>query len=184
MALDEARPVAERHLAGVLPRRWKHVQGVGSRAEVIGPHLHEGPLLVATCWLHDVGYAPALATARFHPLDGARALRQWGADEDMCGLVAFHSAAAHEADALGLRDELAAFSDPQGLVRDLLWYLDMTTGPDGDPVTFEQRMDEVRERYPAEHYVIRALDVGMDDRRSAVERARGWLSSVGLAGQV
>ena len=41
-------------------------------------------------------------------------------------------------------------------------------------------MAEVRERYPADHYVIRALDLGMPERTAAVERATDWLSSVGL----
>lgn len=184
MARDEARSEAERHLAEVLPRRWNHVQGVASRAEVIEPHLDSGPVLVAACWLHDIGYAPSLGKTRFHPLDGARALRRWGADETMCGLVAHHSAAAYEADVLGLFDELEAFTDPQGLVRDLLWYLDMTTGPDGGRVSFDHRMDDVRERYPTDHYVIRALDGSIADRRSAVDRAEAWLSGAGLAGQV
>lgn len=184
MALDSARSVAERHLAWSLPRRWDHVQGVAGRAEVVRSHLDGGAALVAACWLHDVGYAPDLGGTRFHPLDGARVLQEWGADPEMCGLVAFHSAAAHEARALGLLDELAAFTDQDGIVRDLLWYLDMTTSPDGDRVSFEHRMDEVRERYPADHYVIRALDKGMDDRRAAVVRAENWLSDVGLAGQV
>ncbi|MCM3849556.1 phosphohydrolase [Pseudonocardia sp. DR1-2] len=176
--------MAERLLAIALPRRWSHVQGVASRAEVVGPHLVGGPVLVAACWLHDVGYAPDLAATRFHPLDGARALREWGADDLICGLVAFHSAAAHEADVLGLLDELRAFEDPQGLVRDLLWYLDMTTSPDGERVSFDDRIAEVRERYPAEHYVIRALDGSMAARRGAVNRAEAWLSSAGLADQV
>ena len=184
MALDSARSVAEQHLAWSLPRRWSHVQGVAGRAEVLRSHLDGGEMLVAACWLHDVGYAPDLGGTRFHPLDGARALREWGASSEMCGLVAFHSAAAHEASVLGLRDELSAFTDQVGVVRDLLWYLDMTTGPDGERVSFEHRMNDVRDRYPADHYVIRALDGSMDDRRTAVERAETWLSAVGLAGQV
>lgn len=69
-------------------------------------------------------------------------------------------------------------------MRDLLWYLDMTTSPDGDRVSLDDRMDEVRERYPSDHYVSRALDASMADRRSAVNRAESWLSNVGLAGQV
>ena len=85
---------------------------------------------------------------------------------------------------MGLLDELETFTNPDGLVRDLLWYLDMTTGPAGDRVSFDDRMDEVRDRYPADHYVSRALDGSMSDRRSAVARAEAWLSSAGLAGQV
>ena len=184
MALDAARSEAERHLAEVLPRRWNHVQGVAARAEIIEPHFDIGAVLVAACWLHDIEYAPSLGETEFHPLDGARALRRWGAGETVCGLVAHHSAAAHEADVLGLFDELEAFTDPHGLVRDLLWYLDMTTGPDGDRVSFDHRMNDVRQRYPADHYVIRALEGSMVDRRSAVDRAEAWLSGAGLAGQV
>jgi hypothetical protein len=43
---------------------------------------------------------------------------------------------------------MQAFEDEQGLVRDLLWYSDMTIGPAGECRTFERRMGEVRERYP------------------------------------
>jgi len=100
------------------------------------------------------------------------------------GLVAFHSSAASEAQAFGVADELAEFADERTPTRDLLWYLDMSTGPHGEVVSFEYRMTEVRERYPADHYVIRALDLGMGERVAAVERAQAWLSSVGLAGQV
>ena len=161
------------------------MEGVGLRAEKLSAHLEDGPLLVAAAWLHDVGYAPALATHLFHPLDGARALRELVGDQRLCGLVAYHSAAAFEASALGLADELRTeFSDEEGLTRDLLWYLDMTTSPDGETVTFDDRMNEVRTRYPDDHYVIRALDAGMTERRLAVDRAETWLAEAGLAAQV
>lgn len=179
-----ARRTAERWLAEALPQRWDHVSGVARRAQKVGSRLGRGEHLVVASWLHDVGYATELSHSRFHPLDGARALRHWGVDEITCGLVAHHSAATHEAAVLGLLDELETFTNPDGLVRDLLWYLDMTTGPAGDRVSFDDRMDEVRDRYPADHYVSRALDGSMSDRRSAVARAEAWLSSAGLAGQV
>ena len=76
------------------------------------------------------------------------------------------------------------FEDERTLVRDLLWYADMTVGPEGESVTFERRMEEVQERYPPNHYVVRALDVGMDERRAAVERAERWIDRVGLSDQV
>lgn len=98
--------------------------------------------------------------------------------------MAFHSSAAAEADALGLTEQMRDFSDERTLVRDLLWYADMTTGPDGEYLTFEHRMADVRRRYPPDHYVIRALDAGMDERRTAVMRAEVWLQDVALIGQV
>ncbi|PVZ09039.1 hypothetical protein [Actinomycetospora cinnamomea] len=79
-----------------------------------------------------------------------------------------------------MADGLAEFEDERTLTRDLLWFLDMTTGPDGQRLSFDERMDEVRERYPSDHYVIRALDLGMPERVGAVERATAWLSSAGL----
>ena len=100
--------------------------------------------------------------------------------------MAFHSSAVAEAEFLGLSAELAEFRDERTLVRDLLWYADMTTGPDGQCMTFESRMAEVRKRYPAEHYVVRALGAGSG--RSAksfwlVMRCfEGWGAGLGCSG--
>lgn len=160
------------------------MQGVAVRAAAIGDRIHDGALLVAAAWLHDLGYAPDLAICGFHPLDGARAVRDLGCSSRLSGLIAFHSAAVHEAAALGLVDELAEFTDEHGLLRDLLWYLDMTTSPDGDPTAFDERLADVRNRYPAGHYVLRALDASMADRIAAVARAEGWLIEAGLITQV
>ena len=134
--------------------------------------------------MHDVGYAPDLVTTGFHPLDGARYLQADGAPQRVVDLVAFHSSAWAEAREFGVAEELEEFHDERTLVRDLLWYCDMTTGPDGTDMEFEDRMAEVRERYGSDHYVTRALEAGMDERRAAVRRSREWLTSVGLADQV
>lgn len=134
--------------------------------------------------MHDVGYAPDVALTGFHPLDEARHLRALEAPPRVVDLVAFHSSAWAEAQEFGVADELAEFHDERTLTRDLLWYCDMTTGPDGTDLEFEDRMAEVRERYGPDHYVTRALDAGMDERRVAVQRSRDWLTSVGLADQV
>ncbi|WP_222131274.1 HD domain-containing protein [Pseudonocardia sp. C8] len=177
---DSDRDLARLYLERALPRRWRHVQGVARRAEAVAGHLDDGELLVTAAWLHDIGYAPELAETGFHPLDGARALRELGVGARLWGLVAHHSAAVHEAQALGMADELDEFADERGLVRDLLWFFDMTTSPDGGPVTFAQRMADIRDRYPPGHYVIRSLGPSLHDRRAAVERAGRWLHAVGL----
>lgn len=61
--------IAEAELALPLPRRWAHSQGVAARAAslttVVGDRAE---LLVSAAVLHDVGYAPRLAVAGFHPL--------------------------------------------------------------------------------------------------------------------
>jgi hypothetical protein len=69
-------------------------------------------------------------------------------------------------------------------MRDLLWYADMTTGPDGQRMRFAERMAEVRERYDSDHYVNRALDAGLEEREVAVSRARSWIEAVGLVDHV
>jgi hypothetical protein len=141
-------------------------------------------LLMTAAWLHDVGYSPDVAVTGFHPLDGALYLKEAGAPRRLVGLVAFHSSAAAEAELCGLSDEIGQFADERTLTRDLLWYCDMTTGPDGRSMSFNERMAEVRERYPADHYVTRALDVGMGERRSAIARVETWMAEVGIEPQV
>ena len=104
---------AEEHAASWLADRgvrWDHVRGVARQAQRVSPALDEDdrPYLVAAAWLHDIGYAPTLAATAFHPLDGARHLRALG-HERLARLVAYHSSARWEAEALGLSDDLAAF---------------------------------------------------------------------------
>jgi hypothetical protein len=47
-------------------------------------------------WLHDVGYHPDLALTGFHPLDGARWLREHRWLDETCRLVAWHTQAFEE----------------------------------------------------------------------------------------
>jgi predicted hydrolase (HD superfamily) len=145
-----ARDLARRLLADALPRRWAHTQGVGRKAESIA-HIagEDGDFLICAAWLHDIGYAPPLASTGFHPLDGARYLRDVEhAGQRLCRLVAHHSCAVVEARRRGLAGELVAeFAPVCGLMADALTYCDMTTSPDGAAVEVETRLDEVIARY-------------------------------------
>ena len=60
------------------------------RARGLAPVLGaDADLLEAAAWLHDIGYAPSLVATGFHPLDGARYLRDTQhADAMLCRLVA------------------------------------------------------------------------------------------------
>ena len=143
-----------------LPRRWAHVQGVAAQARSLGPAL--GPdagLLEAAAWLHDIGYAPGLVVTGFHPLDGARHLRDaQHADAMICRLVAHHSCAIIEAGERGLADVLALEFEPApDALASALTYCDMTTSPDGDHVPVEKRLAEIRDRYGSEHLVSRSI---------------------------
>ena len=75
---------------------------------------------MCAAWLHDIGYAPEVATSGVHPLDGARFLAASGVSKRLVGLVAHHSCAAPEAELRGLAAELAGFDDEHGTVCDAL----------------------------------------------------------------
>ncbi|MFT9665543.1 HD domain-containing protein [Streptomyces rhizosphaericola] len=156
-ALTEwAYPLAESLLSEPLPRRWAHSRGVAERARALGPILgSDSDLLEATAVLHDIGYAPDLAKTGFHPLDGARYLRDVArADERVVRLVAHHSCAWMEAEARGLRDELEEeFPREQPHLSDALCFCDMNTTPDGNPTNPVDRVNEIAGRYGPESLI-------------------------------
>ncbi|WP_034520462.1 HD domain-containing protein [Actinomadura rifamycini] len=175
-----AREIARHHLESPLPRRWAHTQGVARQARTLAPILGDrGDLLEAAAWLHDVGYAPDLAVTGFHPLDGARFLRDvHGADEHLCRLVAHHSCAVVEARERGVADALTAeFGDDAPQLTDALIYCDMTTSPDGDALPVEKRLSEILSRYGDGHLVTRSITTSSPHLIEAVHRVQGELSA-------
>ncbi|WP_089213161.1 HD domain-containing protein [Streptosporangium subroseum] len=155
-----ARDLAKRLLEEPLPRRWAHSQGVAAQAESLAPILGpEADLLIASAWLHDIGYTPDLIDTGFHPLDGARYLRDvHAADEMLCRLVAHHSCAVYEATERGLIDVLnAEFDQERPELVEALTYCDMTTSPDGIPLDVTDRLAEIHSRYGPEHLVSRSI---------------------------
>ena len=110
---------------------------------------------VAAAWLHDVGYAAEVRDTGLHQLDGARFLAACGVPSRVCALVARHAGAEAVAELVGLAGALAVFPDECSPVRDGLWYCDMTTGPDGRRMTFDERMAELRARRCADDPVVR-----------------------------
>ncbi|MFE2633944.1 HD domain-containing protein [Streptomyces scopuliridis] len=151
-----AYPLAESLLSEALPRRWAHSLGVAERARTIAPILGaDADLMEAAAVLHDIGYAPDVATTGFHPLDGARYLREFAhADERVVCLVAHHSCSWMEAEARGLRGELEAeFPRQSAYLNDALCYCDMNTTPDGTPTNPVDRVNEIAGRYGADSLI-------------------------------
>jgi predicted hydrolase (HD superfamily) len=156
-----------------LPRRWTHVQGVAGQARSLAPILgDDAELLEASAWLHDIGYSPDLVNTGFHPLDGARYLRDvQHADPTLCSLVAYHSCAIIEAEERGLADELSAeFATPDLRLTDALAYCDMTTTPTGNVVSVNDRISEIVERYGPHNVVTRFIRKAEPSLISSVER--------------
>ncbi|MPZ83431.1 MAG: HD domain-containing protein [Actinophytocola sp.] len=170
-------------LRGPLPRRWVHVQGVAGRTQQVATLFASADreLLEAAALLHDVGYSPGIAHTRFHPLDGARHLRELGADARLCALVAHHSCAYRESELRGLSAELAEWVDEETPLRDALWWADMTTSPDGLPVAFDERIKEIQERYGPQDVVTFFIRQAEPELRGAVERTAARLRAAGIA---
>lgn len=155
-----ASEIAHDFLERPLPRRWAHTQGVARQARSLAPMLGDhADLIEAAAWLHDIGYSPAVDVTGFHPLDGARYLRDFHqTDERICRLVANHSCAILEAQQRNLGHVLAReFPPANRSLQDALTYCDMTTTPDGDPVAVASRLAEIRERYGPDHLVTRFI---------------------------
>lgn len=174
-----AYDVAREYLAGSLPRRWEHVQGVARQAgrlrSIAGS---DAELLEAAALLHDVGYAPELVDTGFHPIDGAVYLARVHADQRLVHLVAHHSFAALEASLRGLNEDMSCFHDELGSIRDALWYCDQTTSPDGETVAASQRIAEIKQRYGPGHLVTRFITDAGPELLAAVERTERRLAAV------
>ena len=177
-----AQELARRHLADALPRRWAHVHAVAARASRVAEVVpDERDLVISAAWLHDLGYAPELVDSGFHPLDGARYLNRLGADDRLCRLVAHHSAAAVEADERGLAGELCKeFPQEHSAAADALWYADLTTGPGGEPMTVEDRLAEIVERYGPGHVVSSSVERARPELLAAVRRTQERLAEVAV----
>lgn len=149
--VDSAARLAEELLAPV-GSRWQHTQGVAARATSAASAVAESDrsILIASAYLHDIGYAEPLRRSGFHPLDGARFLQQRGWPVVVVGLVAHHSGARFVAAVRGLSSEAADFDDVRyvsGALADALTYADQTTAPDGTAVDLETRMVEMLRRH-------------------------------------
>lgn len=178
VSVEIAAGVAAEKLADSLPQRWRHVRSVARRARWVADRLSLDDDLVAAAWLHDVGYAPELVDTGFHPLDGARYLRQAGVDEAVISLVAYHSCAPIEAKVRGLVAELASEFAPGGpVLTDALLYCDMTTGPGGDYVRAADRLVEIRSRYGPDHEVTRFVELAASEILTTAARVEELLAA-------
>lgn len=141
--------------------RRTHSLAVGRKAEAVASRVPAALRadLAAAAVLHDIGYAHP--ETGFHALDGARFLSSVGFSARVCHLVVHHSASTWEAEERGLDLALyAGFSVgavDMGPAHAVLWWADMTTGPGGDDVTVEDRLDEIRTRYGPDDLVTRFI---------------------------
>ena len=146
-------------------QRYEHMRGVAQQAARAARSLHlpgeRRRVLLASAWLHDIGYA---LPGDLHPVDGARALRGAG-HERLARIVAHHSNAAERARAAGLPPIEAEFPYPGGddrLLLDLLDVADLLTGPHGERIDPAGRLATLVERRGAASPAVRALVLNVE----------------------
>ena len=161
-----------------LGRRWLHVKAVAARARTLSDTIftttRDAEMLVAAAYLHDIGYAPPIATTGFHPLDGGRFVRDAGWPE-VATLVAQHTGARNESLLRGA-DLLAEFPFEDSMLYRALTYCDLTTGPDGLGTTVDDRVAEIVQRYGADHVVSRAILMGRAEFKDIESEMQNMLS--------
>lgn len=168
-----ALALAEEKLSEAVPRRWAHAQGVVRRAEVVTPHLgDDGELLLAAAAVHDLGFAPDAAAigVGFPAIDAARYLEKLGAPRRLAHLVAHSAYSALEGSLRGFSAEYEEFEDERTPLRDALWYCCLTTGPDGEPMTLDERISEWSVRYVDDDVISRYAELAPPELRAALAR--------------
>ncbi|MFI1465452.1 HD domain-containing protein [Nocardia carnea] len=171
-------PAVTELLAPLTESRRAHSVAVGRRMESVAELLPAdlcGDAVLAA-YLHDVGYGhPDLG---FHPIDGARLLKSLGYSPIVCHMVAFHTAAEVEAAVRGL--DAGIFDEFQlsgvaglGKAEDFLWWSDLSTGPNGEDFTVDERLAEIVRRYEPDSVVHTAITRAEPRLRAAAQRASG-----------
>ncbi|MEU1647565.1 HD domain-containing protein [Micromonospora zamorensis] len=177
--VERAASAARTQLKTALPRRWRHVEAVARKARRLGALVgSDAEVLQAAAWLHDVGYSPSIVDTGFHSLDGARWLLGEGFGARIASLVAHHSCASYEAEERGLGHILSKeFPREESATSDALWFSDMTTGPDGQDFSAEDRLAEIRNRYGPDDLVTRFWQKAEPALMDAIRRTNARIAA-------
>ena len=97
-------------------------------------------------WWHDLGYAPRCGIPALTGSTALAALAVQGYPDRLVALVAHHSAAICEAAERKLTAELEVWPREESAVADALWMADMTIGPRGEELAYDDRLSEILSR--------------------------------------
>lgn len=162
-----------------LPERWQHSRAVADRAAELADAVPaaDRAVLIATAWLHDIGYAPGIRTTGFHPLDGALHLRLTGWPTGIVRLVAHRSSARFVAGRHDLAPLITHFPFTQDAVSDALTYADQTVGQWGRRMNQRDRIHEAISRHGPESATTRARTIRVPYLLAAADRVEQRLSA-------
>lgn len=105
-----------------------------------------------------------------------------GTPARLVNLVAHHSCAILEAELRGMSRELTEFYDEgPTVVRDALWWADMTTDPDGQVTTVVDRIAEIQDRYGPDDIVSCFIRWAWPELEAAARRTEQRLIAAGIA---
>jgi hypothetical protein len=140
----------------------------------------DADVLEAAAFVHDIGYAPLVRDTGFHPLDGARYLRdRTDAPPLICTLVANHTCAIIEAEGRGLAAELAAEfpvgDEPQPELVAAITYCDLSVAPTGVSTDATARIAEILARYPRGDVVHESIERATSTLLDQDRCVRRWL---------
>ena len=114
-----------------------------------------------------------------HPIDGACYLKSHNQNR-LASLVAYHSGAQFEAKLRGLSEELKQFPYEYSLISDALTFCDMTTNPTGKQVSFQERIEDIFNRYDETHIVFQALQLAKPVWKQTIDRVQEALHKQGF----
>lgn len=139
-------------------RRWRHTEAVAGVARWLAQYLpwSEGGTLVEAAYLHDIGYSPS------SHIPGS-ILSTVPATYSPSGTLGWLPSSLttpeprYEATVRGHEHDLEAFDDEASAVSSALASCDLTTRPDGQPMTPQQRLLDVGSRYGEDSPVTNGL---------------------------
>ena len=163
------------------PERRRHCAGVAARAQALAVTVPQAAAaqLVASAWVHDIGYGSLLRDTDFHPIDGAQYLRREGWPKPAYDLVAHHSGSRFVAHVRGLDDRMREFAFVEDPLSDAQTVADNTTGPGGTVMTVEERLREKLKRRGPDSSTARANPQRDDYIRTTARRVAHRLAAVG-----